>query len=143
MKKISQNIFLFLIGGISYHLIEILWRGYSYFSMFVLGGLCFVLIGSIREHFNLDEKNIFIQLIIYSIIITILELIFGLVLNIVLKLNIWDYSDLEFNFMGQISLLYTVLWAFLSLPLIIFYDFIRYFLFEKERPKYIINTKYK
>lgn len=141
MKKTSQNIFLFLIGGISYHIIEILWRGYSYFSMFVLGGLCFVVIGFIREYFSLQEKNIFIQLIISSAIITILELIFGLILNIKLKLDIWDYSSLRFNFIGQISLLYTALWIFLSIPLIISYDFIKWWLFREEKPVYKINIK--
>lgn len=141
MKKTSQNIFLFLIGGISYHIIEILWRGYSYFSMFVLGGLCFVVIGFIRQYFSLQEKNIFIQLIISSAIITILELIFGLILNIKLKLDIWDYSSLRFNFIGQISLLYTALWIFLSIPLIISYDFIKWWLFREEKPVYKINIK--
>lgn len=141
MKKTSQNIFLFLIGGISYHIIEILWRGYSYFSMFVLGGLCFVVIGFIRQYFSLQEKNIFIQLIISSAIITILELIFGLILNVKFKLDIWDYSSLRFNFIGQISLLYTALWIFLSIPLIISYDFIKWWLFREEKPVYKINIK--
>lgn len=40
---------LLLIGGSIYFCIEVMWRGYSHVSMFFIGGLCFVAIGSINE----------------------------------------------------------------------------------------------
>lgn len=40
---------LFGIGGFLYYAIEILWRGYSHWTMFILGGLCFILVGFINE----------------------------------------------------------------------------------------------
>src|SRR5699024_4519488 len=143
MKKIIQSLFLFLIGGISYHFIEILWRGYSHFSMFVLGGICFVTIGLMREYFVENNIGILTQLIVACITITALELIFVLILNIVFKLDIWDYSDLRFNFLGQISLLYSVFWIFLSLPIIIIDGFLKYWFFGKEKPDYKIIDNYK
>ena len=42
--------FLFLIGGALYYVIEILWRGYSHWSMFILGGICFVIMGLLNEY---------------------------------------------------------------------------------------------
>ena len=33
----------FLFGGVLYVLIEVLWRGYSHYSMFIAGGLGFLL----------------------------------------------------------------------------------------------------
>ena len=42
--------FLFLIGGALYYLIEVLWRGYSHWSMFILGGVCFMIMGLLNEY---------------------------------------------------------------------------------------------
>lgn len=125
-----------MIGGVSYYFIEILWRGYSHLGMFVLGGLCFVLIGSINEYDFIPGSNLLIQLGISCLLITILELIFGLVLNVWLELGVWDYSNLNFNFMGQICLRYSVFWFVLSLPAIIYYDYMRYWLFREKKPNY-------
>lgn len=125
-----------MVGGISYYSIEILWRGYSHTGMLILGGLCFVLIGLIGEYYFTSKRLLIKQQVISCIVITLLELVFGLVLNIGFKLDIWDYSNSKYNFMGQICLEYSMLWFLLSLPTIIFYDFIGYWLFGKERPNY-------
>jgi uncharacterized membrane protein len=125
-----------LIGGVSYYFIEILWRGYSHIGMFILGGLCFVLIGSISKYYSTSKRSFLIYQGISCLVITILELVFGFILNIVLKLDVWDYSNLKFNFLGQICLKYSIFWFFLSLPAIIFYDYIRYWLFGEEKPDY-------
>lgn len=135
---IGKNLFLFLFGGIVYYLIEILWRGHSHYSMMILGGLCFFIIGFLNESKLLNGIGLLYQMIISSGIITILEFIFGLILNIYLKMNIWDYSNLPFNIMGQICLPFTIAWFGLSLVAIIADDFIRYKFFGEELPKYKI-----
>ena len=129
---------LFVIGGTSYVFIEILWRGYTHITMFFLGGLCFILIGLINENYFTGRLPILIQQIISCFIITLLELIFGLIFNLWLGLNIWDYSSLRFNFMGQICLRYSIFWFFLSLPAIILDDYLRHKLFGEEKPRYRI-----
>ena len=48
--------------------------------------------------------------------ITCIELIAGIVVNIILGWNVWDYSDIPFNFKGQICLFYSLLWFFLCFP---------------------------
>ena len=39
MASVLKYFFLFSFGGIVYVLIEMLWRGYSHWSMFILGGI--------------------------------------------------------------------------------------------------------
>ena len=63
---------LYCIGGVVYALIEIMWRGYTHWSMVILGGLCFLLIGGINEHIEWEEP-LWSQMLKGSIIITILE----------------------------------------------------------------------
>ncbi len=104
--------------------------------MFILGGLCFISVGLVKEYYFTFKKPLLIQQCISCLIITILELIFGLILNVKLGLDVWDYSNFKFNFMGQICLRYSILWFFLSLPTIIFYDYLRHFLFREGKPKY-------
>lgn len=127
---------LYAIGGSIYFLIEILWRGYSHISMFFLGGLCFVLVGLINENYYSSRLPLLVQQILSTFIITSLELAFGLVLNVWLGLNIWDYSGLRFNFMGQICLRYSIFWFILSLPAIVLDDYLRHLLFGEEKPTY-------
>ena len=136
MKRLNKYLILFVIGGISYFFIEILWRGHSHITMFILGGLCFVSVGLINEYYFKLKKSLLIQQSVSWLVITTLELIFGLILNVRLRLNVWDYSNLKFNLMGQICLEYSVLWFFLSLPAIIFYDYLRHWLFGEEKPHY-------
>lgn len=140
MKQLSKNLFLFAVGGLLYYLIEILWRGYSHFSMFVLGGICFVLIGLINEFYDW-ETPLWQQMLIAAVIVTVAEFVAGLILNIWLGLDIWDYSGLPFNLLGQVSLGYSALWFLLSLPAIVLDDWLRYWLFGEEKPYYRIYTK--
>ena len=126
---------LFLIGGTIYYLLEVLWRGYSHLSMFVVGGICFILVGGINEYFTF-EMPLLKQMFISSIIITIIEFIAGIILNIWLKLNIWNYANLPFNIMGQVCLLYSVLWFGLSLIAIVLDDYLRHWLFDEPMEKY-------
>lgn len=135
LKTIIEYLILFLVGGMSYYIIEIIWRGYSHYTMMILGGICFVLIGLINEGYDY-EMPLKKQMFISAIIVTILEFVFGIVLNKILGLNIWDYSDMPLNLMGQICLPFTILWFFLSLLAIIVDDYIRYFIFGEEEPHY-------
>mgnify|MGYP003371612780 CR=1 FL=1 len=41
-KKISKYLFFGCLGGSIYYGLEILFRGFSHWSMFVLGGICFL-----------------------------------------------------------------------------------------------------
>lgn len=137
LKQILKLCVLALIGGITYMLIELAWRGYSHISMFILGSLCFLLLGGINE-FLPWELGFVWQMLIGAGIVTILELIFGIVVNVWLELEVWDYSNLPFNFMGQICLPFSFAWTLLSGVVIVVDDYLRYWLFGEEKPHYKI-----
>ena len=87
ISRLIQFLTLFIIGGSVYVMIELAFRGRSHWTMFLLGGLCFYLIGIINEFYPWDMPLIS-QMFISSIIITTIESIFGVILNIWLKLGI-------------------------------------------------------
>lgn len=135
--KFLEYLTIFLIGGLVYIGIEIGFRGYTHWSMFILGGLCLVIVGLLNE-VPLFPKNFGLipQGILGSIVITILEFITGLIVNVWLGWDIWDYSDLPLNIMGQICLPFTLAWFALSIVAIVVDDYIRYWFFGEEKPTY-------
>lgn len=135
MANLLKYSFLFSFGGIVYLLIELLWRGYSHWSMFILGGLCFVLLGLINEKYTWDVP-LPIQMLVGAFVITLMEFIAGCILNLWLGLDVWNYYDMPFNIMGQVCLPYMILWFLLSPVCIITDDYIRYLFFDEEKPKY-------
>ena len=137
MRTILKHIFLFLVGATIYYFIEILFRGFSHPSMFICGGICFVLVGLLNET-KVFKMPLIWQMLIGSLIITGVEFITGLIVNIWLGLNVWDYSLRPFNILGQVCLLFTILWFFLSLAVIILDDYLRYKFFGEEKVKYKI-----
>ena len=137
LKQLLKQMILALIGGTIYVLIEMMWRGYSHVSMFLLGSICFIFLGSLNESFSWDLGMIW-QMFMGANFITVCELITGIIVNIWLKLEVWDYSGLPFNFMGQICLAYYGAWVFLSGIGIVVDDYLRHWLFDEEKPHYKI-----
>lgn len=137
MRQIIKYGFLGLIGGLIYVTLEILWRGYSHWTMGVLGGICFICLGLINEILSW-ETPLVLQMLIGGTIITVLEFITGCIVNLWLGWNIWDYSQYKFNILGQISLRSSIGWYFLSSVGIILDDYIRYWFFGEEKPRYKI-----
>ncbi len=113
MQKRRVKFMLFSIGAVGYGLIEVLWRGYTHWSMLGAGGICFMFFGTVSEKFK--KAGIFIKGIIGSTFITGIEFIFGVVFNIILKRNVWDYSKMPMNIIGQICMPYSCLWVLLSI----------------------------
>lgn len=144
-----MELVLFLAGGWIYILIEILWRGYSHWSMFILGGACFVVIGLLNEHEIPWHWCLLRQSAVGAAIITVFEFFTGCIVNLWLGWNVWDYSGLPFNLYGQVCLYFFLLWIPLSVAGIVLDDWIRYLVYlwlhryipwmqERERPHYRI-----
>lgn len=133
----SKYAFLLVIGGLAYILIELLFRGRTHISMFFLGGVCFISVGLINEVLSWDMPLV-IQMLIGGMIITLLEFISGCVLNLLLGLNVWDYSNMYGNVLGQICPLFSFIWVMLSGVAIVLDDWIRYLFFGEEKPHYTI-----
>ena len=104
---------------------------------FILGGLCFVSIGLINELFPW-ELGIVWQALIGGTMVTCLEFITGVIVNIWLKLGVWDYSGLPLNILGQVCLPFYFAWVGLSVVAIVFDDYLRYWFFGEEKPHYKI-----
>ena len=134
-SKIKKYEFLFFVGATIYVIIEKLYRGYSHWTMFLLGGICFIALGLINEVIPWDMP-LLLQMFIGGIIITVLEFITGCVVNLWLGWNVWDYSELPCNLLGQISLFSSIVWIGLSLVGIVLDDFIRWKFFGEDKPHY-------
>lgn len=137
LKVCLKLLVLAVIGGAIYVGIEMLWRGHSHPSMFILGGLCFVSIGLINELFPW-ELGIVWQALIGGTMVTCLEFITGVIVNIWLKLGVWDYSGLPLNILGQVCLPFYFAWVGSSVVAIVFDDYLRYWFFGEEKPHYKI-----
>ena len=131
-----EVVVLFLIGSVGYYGIEVLWRGHSHWSMALVGGICFLLIGGLNERYFQWNMCLFFQSLVGAVCVTLVELLAGLILNVWLDLGIWDYSNLPLQLWGQISLLFTIFWIPLSMLGIVLDDWIRYYFFGEERPFY-------
>lgn len=135
MKAFGKGILLFLVGGLIYFWLEVLWRGYSHWSMFLLGGLCFVLCGLINEGVSW-EMPLPLQMLISALMITALEFLTGCIVNLWLGWQVWNYSKLHVQLLGQISLKSSVIWFLLSSVGIVLDDWLRYWFFGEDRPNY-------
>ena len=129
ISKILRQIILVILGGIIYVIIEILWRGYSHWTMFLTGMVIFYLIGNINSYFSWTMP-LWKQMGIATIIITVIEFIVGCIVNLWLGWNIWHYD--KFDILGQVCLPYCFLWYWLSLVGILLDDILRLILFNEK-----------
>lgn len=137
MRQLNKYLALFGVGGLLYIMLELLWRGHSHWTMFLLGGICFVALGLINELLPW-KMPLWQQVLIGACIITALEFITGCIVNLHLGWNVWDYSGMPGNILGQICPQYFLLWLPVSLAGIMLDDWLRWRWFREERPHYRI-----
>lgn len=106
--KIWKNAILFYLGGMAYCGLELLWRGRTHGSMFLLGGGCFLLLGKLGKL----RLPLPLRAVLAGACITAGELAVGLLFN--RQFRVWDYRSLPLNFHGQICPMYSLLWVALS-----------------------------
>ena len=114
MKFLKNTTVSFGIGAFAYGLMEVIWRGFTHPSMMLAGGICVPILSAINK--NCRKLRFLYRCIIGSAAITAVEFIFGCVFNLLLHKSVWDYSGLKCNVLGQICLLYSVIWAFICIP---------------------------
>lgn len=114
MKSIGTRAFVFLAGCFVYSFLEVASRGYTHWTMTLLGG---VLLTILFEMFTrLKSTALWQKCLIGSLLITSAEFTVGVAVNIILDWNVWDYSDMPLNILGQICLPFSILWFFLCIP---------------------------
>ena len=134
-KQILKYLLLAFIGGGVYMLAEILWYGHTHITMWVLGALCYTIVGYINDEIPWDLE-MFWQILIGASVITVLEFFVNVIVNIAFGLGVWSYNELPLNFVGRISLLYSLAWILLAGVGIVLDDYLRYWLFGEEKPHY-------
>lgn len=137
MKQFGKYAFLFWFGGSFYITLEVFWREYSHWTMFVLAGIIFIAIGLLNELWSW-ETNLLLQIGIGTVIATIGEFVTGCIVNLWLGWDIWNYEGMWGNVFGQITPQFILLWIPISLIAIVLDDVIRWRFFEEEKPRYKI-----
>ena len=122
-----KNLALIGCGGTIYVMVELIYRGRSHGSMFLLGGVCFWLIGLLDEVF--PNAPLGVQMALGAWGIVCMEFLTGLVVNRWLRLGVWDYSAQPHNLLGQVCLPFAAWWAVLAGAAVILDDLLRFVLF--------------
>lgn len=138
LMKILEYIIIMVIGGLIYCEIEILYRGYTHWSMGIVGGVALLTVGMLNELTCLRRVGIIPQMIMGGILITVIEFISGCIINLWLGWNVWDYSEVPFNILGQICIPFTFAWMLLAGLAIFIDDLIRHELFHEQKVHYHI-----
>ena len=116
--SVERNFIMFNFSGICYVFIELMWRGYSHYTMFFTGGLCFLTLCQIYNKYK--NLSFFQKYLFGTLVISSIEFLVGCIVNLFFGMHVWDYSKLPLNILGQISLVYSTLWGFLG----VFIDYI-------------------
>ncbi len=114
-NNIKKDLTLLVAGGISYAGVELLWRHRTHWSMVLTGGVCFLSLYKLYKKYpNLSVPE---KCVIGSGVITGIEFMVGCFVNLKMGWRVWDYSSMPMNLLGQVCLLYSVLWGALCIPL--------------------------
>ena len=122
-------------------------RGFSHWSMFVLGGICMMFFSYQGQQVHWQD-DFLLQVFRCSIFVTAAEFITGIIVNKWFALHVWDYSCMPFQLFGQICLPYTMLFTCLCAAGIYLSANILYLLYDEEKPQFLkksilLNSKYK
>lgn len=136
-RKISEVLFIWTLGGCFYYLLEIAFRGFSHWSMFVLGGLalCFCTFQGTSMHWS---EPMWIQVLRSVIFVTALEFITGIIVNKWLGLAVWDYSDQPLELWGQICIPFMVLFSGLIVIGIFLGGILSHRLYKEDKPHFFV-----
>lgn len=135
MKKISEYILLWAIGGCLYYLFEILFRGFSHWSMFFLGGICMIFCTWQGQTLHWEDP-LWIQILRCTVFVTSMEFITGIILNQWCGLEIWNYEGQPFQLFGQICLPFAVIFSGLCCLAILLGGSIACWLYGEPAPKF-------
>ncbi len=115
-KSMGRTAALFCTGAVGYCLLEILWRGHTHWSMGLAGGVC--LVGMYALHRRLAHRPLALQALAGAALVTAVEFAVGCVVNLLLGWQVWDYSGWRIQLLGQVCLVFCLLWYVLSFAVI-------------------------
>lgn len=126
---ISFFIIMFSIYSFAGWVIEVLYRSFQQRKFINPGFLfgSFVPIYGIGALFIIylypfiSKYCIFVEFLIYGVILTTIEFLIGEFSERFFGLTLWDYNDTRFNFKGKVSLPFSITWATLAYLLVTFF----------------------
>lgn len=104
---------VYLTGAAGYGALELLWRGWTHWTMLVVGGLCLCVMYVLANDTKFPRWQMWV---LSAVFITTAEFVSGGIVNIALGWRVWDYTAMPGNLLGQICPLYCLLWLGLSVP---------------------------
>ncbi len=113
MKNIEKYIFIFLFGGLGYGLLEIIFRGFTHWSMIITGGSALLVLYLINS--AIPDTPIILKALIGAFAITIIEFTVGIIVNKVFSFGVWDYTGSFGNVLGIITPIFSLCWFGISL----------------------------
>ncbi len=104
---------VFTAGGLVYAALELVTRGHTHWSMIIAGGICALFLYLIAVK---SREKIWKKWIMGGAIITTVEFLAGIAVNILLGWDVWSYTGRWANFYGQICVSFALIWTLLSIP---------------------------
>lgn len=141
MRKAVLSVLLWTWAGAVYFFLEVAWKTLRgepeaiSWTMFLLA----IILAIPLERFGAElpwEMPLALQALICGTAITGAELAAGLVLNVWLRMGVWDYSNMPWNLWGQVCPQFWALWCVLSVGAIVALDWVRYAVEGGDRPHY-------
>jgi len=163
MRKWPKKLVLILVFGIMFNWIESLlsrglisgsligmevgdmtigyWTlaGWSTLWMTLVGGICGLFADQMTEWRWSHKLPVFVVSLLGLLFVWAMELSTGAILNLWLKLGVWDYSSSPINLLGQISLTHGI-GFFMLMPFALWLgDVIRFYMYEEEKPDKLLR----
>ena len=104
---------IFALGAAGYSCIEIAVRGYTHWTMTLLGGACLLFLCRLER--AAPRRPLPAAAALGAAGITAAELAVGLIVNRMLGWGVWDYTHEAFDLLGQICPRFSLAWYGLCL----------------------------
>ena len=107
-NSIWVEIAVFLLGAGAYGTMEVLFRGYTHWTMLITGGACVLTMYYMQDW--ILNLAVVLGALAGALVITFYEFFVGVLVNLKLGWQVWDYSALPGNILGQICPAFTAIW---------------------------------
>ena len=143
IKYLISFLFIYTLSGLMFYLAEILYRGYSHWTIFVCAGICGLGLALINDGGYRFETDYRIQIMSGAALCTFLSFIVGKLFNG--NYEIWDFRGMIGTlriFDNQVNLFFVGLWIIIAVIAIPILDFVQWQLGVGNKPYYRIGKKY-
>lgn len=135
------SMLLWFFGGTMYFLLEVIFKSVTghperiSWTMLVVAILLTIPVERAGEQLPWAVP-LWLQALVCAALVTAVELAAGCVINLWLGWDVWDYTAMPGNILGQICPQYSAIWWVLCLAFIPAFDWLRYAVEGGERPRY-------